>query len=136
MRLRSPAVVALGVAVTVLSACGPSVPRADPRSTPPPAVDADAAASGAATEQGGQADPQASTEPSASASAVPSATPTGGVRKSSGDAVAVPAAGRAVDTSRPTRTVGTGTRPVAPRRRWSGRWRPAASSPSTAAPIR
>ncbi|MBL6276856.1 hypothetical protein JMF97_11850 [Micromonospora fiedleri] len=108
--MRSPAVVVLGVTVTVLSACGPSVPRADPRSGQPPAVDAAPASSAAAAEQSGQAVPQAaSASPSASASAVPSATPTGGGRKPSGGAVAVPAAGQAVDTSRPTRTVGTGT---------------------------
>ncbi|MFD6755754.1 hypothetical protein [Micromonospora gifhornensis] len=111
MRLRSPAVVVLGVTVTVLSACGPSVPSADPRSGQPPAVDAAPdTPSAVAAEQGEQDVPQtASASPSRSASAVPSATPTGGGRELSGGAVAVPAAGRAVDTSRPTRTVGTGT---------------------------
>ncbi|TCB94488.1 hypothetical protein E0H26_21100 [Micromonospora zingiberis] len=109
--------VALGVAVTVLSACSPSVPRADPRSAQAPAggADVDPDAAGEATGQpGGHAAPQASTglgSPAVSASPTPpAASPGGGVRTGNPvAAVAVPAAGRAVDTSRPTRTVGSGT---------------------------
>ncbi len=106
--------VAFGVAITVLSACGPSVPRADPRSAQPPVTDTDAASPTAeAGPQGAQAAPPARTGlggPGGSASPTPSAAPQG-VRPSGNPAggAAVPAEARAVDTSKPTRTVGTGT---------------------------
>ncbi|WP_433530833.1 hypothetical protein ACQPYA_01480 [Micromonospora sp. CA-263727] len=119
MRLKPlAAVVALGVAMTALSACGPSVPRADPRSAQPPVSesDTDAAAPTEEAEQPtdpstGQPTPSARTGlgapgPSATPSSAPqSVRPTG---NPSGGA-AVPAEARAVDTSKPTRTVGTGT---------------------------
>ncbi|RIV38851.1 hypothetical protein D2L64_10445 [Micromonospora radicis] len=115
--------VALGVAVTLLSACGPSVPRADPRSVQPPVVPADGAAPSAEVAEqpggqpGGQATPPARTGlgggPSGATGGtrpVAPAAPTGGAPTGNpAGAVAVPAAARAVDTSRPTRTVGTGT---------------------------
>ncbi|MEV6813410.1 hypothetical protein [Micromonospora sp. NPDC051296] len=115
MRLRPlAAVVALGVALTTLSACGPSVPRADPRSAQPPVTDTDTAAPTAEVEQPTtKATPPARTglgAPGASASPTPPAKPQG-VRPTGNPAgrAAVPAEARAVDTSKPTRTVGTGT---------------------------
>ncbi|PZG06985.1 hypothetical protein C1I95_31810 [Micromonospora craterilacus] len=115
MRLRPlAAVVALGVALTTLSACGPSVPRADPRSAQPPVLDTDTAAPTAEADQPtAQANPPARTglgTPKASASPTPPAKPQGArpTGNPSGGA-AIPAEARAVDTSKPTRTVGTGT---------------------------
>ncbi len=122
MRLRP--VIALVAALTVLSGCGgPSVPRADPRSAQQPGVGgADAPVdegeqpqtepSAGAASPSGQATPSARTGPGGAPSGASSPRParSAGVRSGNpAGRVAVPAAARAVDTSKPTRTVGSGT---------------------------
>nr|WP_230417117.1 hypothetical protein [Micromonospora tarapacensis] len=112
------AVVAFGVAIPALTACGPSVPRADPRAGQPAAsgTDPDPASPTAGQDTpGGQTTPPARTglggpSPSASASPKPPASPQG-VRDTGNPTgrVSVPAAAQAVDTSRPTRTIGNGS---------------------------
>lgn len=113
MRLRSfNALIAFGVAIATLTACGPSVPSADPRDAQAPVTGADTAASPTEPEQepGAQATPAARTGlGSPSPSATPSGTPRGSGTGNPSGRVSVPAAGRAVDTSKPTRTVGNGT---------------------------
>ncbi|MEG3634532.1 hypothetical protein [Micromonospora palythoicola] len=114
MRLRPSIVaVACGVAIATLTACSPSVPSADPRGAQAPGSDTSATPS-AGQAPGAQTTPAAQTglgsSPSASASPTPSrasrAAPDSG---NPSGRVTVPAAGRAVDTSKPTRTVGNGT---------------------------
>ncbi|WP_309223103.1 hypothetical protein [Micromonospora sp. CP22] len=113
MRLRSfNALIAFGVAIATLTACGPSVPSADPRDAQAPVTGEDTAASPTEPEQepGAQATPAARTGlGSPSPSATPSGTPRGSGTGNPSGRVSVPAAGRAVDTSKPTRTVGDGT---------------------------
>ncbi|WBB93817.1 hypothetical protein [Verrucosispora sp. WMMC514] len=114
MRLRpSIAAVAFGVAIATLTACSPSVPSADPRGAQAPASDPSTTPSAGQTPDA-PATPAAQTglgsSPTASASPTPSrasrAAPNSG---NPSGRVTVPAAGRAVDTSKPTRTVGNGT---------------------------
>ncbi|MEV2236489.1 hypothetical protein [Micromonospora sp. NPDC049891] len=114
MRLRpSTAIVAFGVAIATVTACSPSVPSADPRGAQAPVNGASSTPSAPGQEPGAQATPAAQTglgSPSPSASPTPSGAPRG-VRDTGNPTgrVTVPAAGRAVDTSKPTRTVGNGT---------------------------
>nr|WP_232521410.1 hypothetical protein [Micromonospora phaseoli] len=109
MRL-STAVVALGVMIAV-AGCSPSVPRADPRSAQPPVTDA-ASPTAAGQEPGGQATPPARVglgAPGGSASPSPAATRQVPDTGNPGGRVSVPAAAKAVDTSKPTRTIGDGS---------------------------
>ncbi|MFI7553704.1 hypothetical protein ACIBQ2_28670 [Micromonospora sediminimaris] len=114
MRLRSSiAAVAFGVAIANLAACSPSVPSADPRGAQAPASGTSATPS-AGQAPGAQATPAAQTGLGNSPTSSPSPKPTGASRGGRGTGnptgrVTVPAAGQAVDTSKPTRTVGNGT---------------------------
>ncbi|GIJ08375.1 hypothetical protein Van01_15890 [Micromonospora andamanensis] len=114
MRLRSStATVAFGVAIAMLTACSPSVPSADPRGAQAPGGGASSTPSAPGQEPGAQANPAAQTglgSPDPTASPSPSGAPR--QARDTGNPsgrVTVPAAGRAVDTSKPTRTVGDGT---------------------------
>ncbi len=104
----------------LLSGCGgPSVPRADQRSVQQPRVsDADTAVAEADQPSDEPTPAPATASPSArsglggapsSASPTPAAAPTGARTGNPDGRVAVPAAARAVDTAKPTRTIGTGT---------------------------
>ncbi|WFE45470.1 hypothetical protein [Verrucosispora sp. WMMD1129] len=114
MRLRSSiAAVAFGVAIANLAACSPSVPSADPRGAQAPASGASATPS-TGQAPGAQATPAAQTGLGSSPASSPSPTPPGASKGARGTGnptgrVTVPAAGKAVDTSKPTRTVGNGT---------------------------
>ncbi|MFV2104069.1 hypothetical protein [Micromonospora sp. LOL_024] len=98
--------------MVAVAACGPPAPRADPRSAQPPVTDA-ASPTGAGQEPLGQATPPARAglgTPAASASPSPSASRQ--VVRDTGNPtgrVSVPAAAQAVDTSKPTRTIGNGS---------------------------
>ncbi|WBB56036.1 hypothetical protein [Verrucosispora sp. WMMD573] len=115
MRLRSStATVAFGLAVAALAACSPSVPSADPRDAQAPASGAAPAPSVPGQTPGAQATPAAQaglgSRPTASASPTPTRTSRGAPNSGNpGGRVSVPAAGQAIDTSKPTRTVGNGT---------------------------
>ncbi|MFB9854520.1 hypothetical protein ACFFMR_29485 [Micromonospora andamanensis] len=97
----------------MLTACSPSVPSADPRGAQAPGGGASSTPSAPGQEPGAQANPAAQTglgSPDPTASPSPSGAPR--QARDTGNPsgrVTVPAAGRAVDTSKPTRTVGDGT---------------------------
>ncbi|MFF5213894.1 hypothetical protein [Micromonospora sp. NPDC000442] len=98
----------------MLTACSPSVPSADPRGAQAPVSGTSPAPSVPGQAPGAQATPAAETglgsSPTGSASPKPTRT-SRGARDTGNPSgrVTVPAAGQAVDTSKPTRTVGNGT---------------------------